>query len=98
MRLIILSAALLSAASAQAQRLDTTQMSCDQARATVARAGAVVLNSGPHIYDRYVSDRRFCSFGDVTELAFAPTRDTAMCPVGDLCKTPGSRRIFDDLN
>lgn len=98
MRLIILSAALLSAASAQAQRLDTTRMSCDQARATVARAGAVVLNSGPHIYDRYVSDRRFCSFGDVTELAFAPTRDTAMCPVGDLCKTPGSRRVFDDLN
>lgn len=98
MRLAIAFVALLAAGAAQAQRLDTTQMSCAQARATVARAGAIVLNSGPHIYDRYVSDRRFCSFGEVTELAFAPTRDTAMCPVGDLCKTPESRRVFDDLN
>ncbi|MBN9064317.1 MAG: hypothetical protein BGP06_13620 [Rhizobiales bacterium 65-9] len=96
MRALLLLGAVMIASGAQAQRLDTLRMSCAQARDAVARAGAIVLNSGPDIYDRYVSDRRFCSLGDVTEQAFAPTRDSAMCPVGGLCKTPDSVRRLDE--
>lgn len=88
-------AILVTASAAQAQRLDTMRMSCDQARAVVARNGAVVLGSGPHIYDRYVSSARFCSYGELTQQGFAPTRDAQACPVGGLCMTPDRQRDND---
>lgn len=96
---LVLSALLITttAATAFAQRLDTTQMTCNQARSVVARDGAQVLASGPLLYDRYVSSARFCSYGEIAQPAFAPTRDTPTCPVGNLCKTPERDRVDREM-
>ncbi len=69
-------------AASAATTLDVT---CAQARQTVARAGGVVLYTGPHLYDRYVADQRFCAVTQTTKPAFIPTRDTPACPVGNTC-------------
>ncbi len=85
-----------STLGAAAQRLDTTQMNCGQARKVVATQGAAVLGSGPGIYDRYVNSDQFCMLGEVARQAFAPTRDNAWCPVGYRCETRDNTRFFDD--
>src|SRR5262245_51485428 len=96
MRSLIVAASLLATlAAAEAQRLDSTRMSCGQARALVESRGAVVLGSGPHVYDRYVSGSRFCEAGEVARASWAPTADNAYCPIGNLCQTPeNNRRIL----
>jgi hypothetical protein len=96
MRSLLIAVALLSGvAAAEAQRLDSMRMSCDKARAIVASRGAVILGSGPHVYDRFVSGSRFCEVGEVARASWAPTADNAYCPVGNLCQTPeNNRRIF----
>ena len=90
MRLVMIAAGLCLATAAVAQHPDTLQMSCDQARAIVSQRGAAVLNSGPRIYDRYVANSQFCEAGEVARASFAPTRDTAYCPIGGVCRTPES--------
>ena len=97
-RILLAAAALAAIAvpSASAQRLDTTRMTCGQARAVVASQGAAVLSSGPNIYDRYVASRSFCSVGETTQPAFVATRDSAACPVGGVCYTPDRHRIFEE--
>ena len=74
----------LAPASASA-RPDTLGLSCAQARSIVARAGAAVLGSGPHVYERYVASRAFCPGRDNAQAAFAPTRDNPQCAVGYRC-------------
>ncbi|MET0606350.1 MAG: hypothetical protein ABWZ80_07825 [Beijerinckiaceae bacterium] len=93
MRSLVVAVALLSGAgAAEAQRLDSLRMYCSQARALVASRGAVILGSGPHVYDRFVSDSRFCLPGEVARASWAPTADTPYCPVGNLCQTPDLNR------
>lgn len=77
------------AASPFAQaRPDTTTMSCNAAASLVNTRGAVVLGSGPSIYDRYVEDRGFCQIDEDTEPAFVPTADNRQCFVGYHCYQP----------
>lgn len=76
--------ALPSPAVAQA-RPDTRAMSCAQAQDLVRRAGAIVLSTGPLTYQRFVTDRRFCDRTEVLQVEYAPTRDTAQCPVAYRC-------------
>lgn len=63
-------------------------MSCDQAVATVARAGAIVLLTGAYTYERFVASIQFCMLRELTEPGIAPTLDSRRCQVGYLCRRP----------
>ena len=76
-------------------RPNTTTMGCGQAAATVARAGAIVLSTGDHTYDRFVATSAFCLPGEVTEPGIAPTLDSPACQVGYVCR---ERERFSDDN
>ena len=73
------------ATPALAQRPDTRSMTCQQASALVANRGAVVLSTGPDIYDRYVASERLCWSGYYGRPAFVPTRDQPNCVIGYYC-------------
>lgn len=73
--------------AAQAQgRPDSLRMSCASARGLVSTRGAVVLGSGPDIYDRYVAAQGFCQRDEITKPAWVPTADTRQCFVGYRCQ------------
>lgn len=72
-------------ASAQ-PRLDSTRLSCGQVAAIVQSRGAVVIGTGPYIYDRYVSGAQFCIRPEITVPAWIGTADAAQCFVGYLCR------------
>lgn len=76
--------AVVSPAAAQA-RPDSLSMTCDQVRALLRSRGAVVIGTGPHIYDRFVADQRFCPMTEGTRPAWIATRDTRQCQVGYTC-------------
>jgi len=97
MKKIVLFLALTAAASgAQAQqRPFTPSLSCGQAQQIVAANGAVVLGTGPHLYDRYVRDHRYCQFNEVVRPAWVPARDTPQCFVGYLCRE-SDLELFSD--
>ncbi|MDB5644265.1 MAG: hypothetical protein JWN07_3582 [Hyphomicrobiales bacterium] len=83
----------LSVDAAQAQgRPDSLHMSCASARGLVSTRGAVVLGSGPNIYDRFVATRGFCQRDEVTKPAWVATGDTRQCFVGYRCE-----RVDDDF-
>lgn len=82
----------VASASAFAQgRPNSVNMTCAQARGAVASAGALVLGTGGATYDRYVSNRSFCTPSEVTDPGFAPTVDNPQCLVGYLCVERTSR-------
>jgi hypothetical protein len=74
-----------SGALAQSNPL-TLRMSCNGARALVATQGAIVLNTGPATYDRYVSGYGRCVLGEVPGPAWVPTADNPQCPIGYRCE------------
>ena len=51
-------------------------------------ACAAVVHSSRFIYDRFVTDRRFCAVTQTTRPAFIETTDAAFCPVGYRCQEP----------
>ncbi|NIX75448.1 hypothetical protein [Microvirga terricola] len=55
----------------------------------VSSEGAAVLSTGPNTYDRYVSSQNSCQLDQVLEPAWVPTSNTAQCPVGYRCRSPG---------
>ena len=71
----------------------TLRMSCTQAQGLVASQRAIVLNTGPVTYDRYVGSYGYCERGETIDPAWVPTADTAQCPIGYRCitRTPPSR-------
>ena len=79
-------------ASAQ-RRPSTLNMSCNQAQNLVRAGGAIVLSTGGHTYDRFVSSRRFCTPDEDTIPTWAPTRDTDECMVGYRCEMRRSWRF-----
>jgi hypothetical protein len=83
----VLTLAAVSCAQAIAQeRPDTLRMSCAASAGLVRRAGAIVLHSGPNIYDRYVIAQNFCSRDEVMKPTWVPTVDTPQCFVGYICQ------------
>ncbi len=71
----------------------TLRMSCAQAQGLVASQRAIVLNTGPLTYDRYVGSYGSCALGETLDPAWVPTADTAQCPIGYRCapRSPPSR-------
>ncbi len=85
----ILAAVLLTVlpASVQAQsRPDSLTMTCSAAQALVQQRGAIVIGTGPNIFDRYVADRRYCMPTQRTNNAFIATKDNRNCLVGGVCR------------
>ena len=72
-------------AGAQAQS-DTNRMTCAAAQALVKQRGAIILGTGPSLFDRYVSSRAYCTFTELTEPTFVPTIDQRQCFVGYRCR------------
>ena len=66
-------------------RPNTLDMSCAEATAVIQHAGAIVLSTGVHTYDRYVANGSFCIPGQDTRYALAPTKDTRNCRLGYTC-------------
>ena len=52
--------------------------------------GAVVLSTGPGLFDRYVSSGKYCEVGLEPLPAWVPTQDTTQCFVGAICTLPRS--------
>lgn len=78
--------ALLLAGAAQAQgRPDTLNMTCAQAQAMVVRSGAVVLSTGPNLYDRYVTALRYCSPGQQLAPSWVRSADNPQCYIYNRC-------------
>ena len=90
MSILVLSilVATLAATSIAGARPNTANMSCDEAAATVARSGAIVLSTGVKTYDRFVATNLFCLSGETTEPGLAPTLDSRLCQVGYVCRSP----------
>jgi hypothetical protein len=87
MRLLACAIVVLTPALAWAQSRPASQsMSCDSARATVQRQGAVVLSTGPSTYDRYVASQAFCTPSEMLEPSFVPAADGPQCFVGYRCR------------
>ena len=78
--------ALLVMTSIAEARPNTTAMSCGEAAATVARAGAIVLTTGEHTYERFVAAGTFCLGGEIAEPGIAPAADSERCQVGYICR------------
>ncbi|WP_189438829.1 hypothetical protein [Pseudovibrio japonicus] len=97
--LLIIASTLAFATPAAAQgRPDTRQMTCDQARLTVQRAGGIVLSTGPRTYDRFVSGLRYCASFERLRSRWVPTSDVPQCFIGYSCAAPrnsGDRFFFD---
>lgn len=64
----------------------TPRMSCAAAARLVQRAGGIVLTTGPHTYDRFVKDRRFCQSTEVTKPEWVRTADDPQCFIGYSCR------------
>jgi hypothetical protein len=75
-----------TAAAAQA-RPNSLNMTCGQARQLVLSQGAVVIGTGPNIYDRYVRDGGFCLVGEYPSAGWITTRDNPQCVVGFRCRS-----------
>jgi hypothetical protein len=83
----VLTLAVVSCGQAIAQeRFDTLRMSCAASAGLVRRAGAVILHSGPNIYDRYVNAQNFCSRDEIMKPTWVPAADTPQCFVGYVCQ------------
>ncbi len=95
MRKLVLAALIgLTATSAFAQRPSTLGMSCSRAQSVVAKNGAIVLSTGRHTYDRFVSRRGYCSQGEWAYVGTAPTADSSSCVIGYVCKAQPP--LFED--
>lgn len=62
------------------------RMTCAAAASLVARAGGIVIGTGPSTYDRFVSDDRFCQTEETTVATWTNTADNPQCLVGYRCK------------
>ena len=52
----------------------------------MANRGAVVLQSSPTTYDRYVRARNFCTPSEITRPAFVATANNPQCFIGYTCE------------
>jgi hypothetical protein len=69
-------------------RPNTLTMSCAAAKNLVTRQHAIVLGTGPDIYDRYVASQGFCQSDEVGRAAFVASADNAQCFIGFYCVRP----------
>ena len=78
--------AVTSGAGHSQGRPDSLRMSCNVAASLVRSTGAVVLGTGPNIYDRFVSSKAFCNRDEDTEPRWIPAGDNPQCFIGYVCE------------
>jgi hypothetical protein len=66
----------------------TSALTCAAARELVRAQGAVVFDTSPTTFDRYVRDASFCPGRPGLQPGWAPTRDQAQCMIGYTCGAP----------
>lgn len=66
-------------ADAQSRRPDTRSMTCSQAQALVDQRGGIVMSTGQHTFDRFVSNRSFCQVGETVWRERVQTKDNPKC-------------------
>ncbi len=77
---------ILLASTSFAQAMpNSLSMSCSAARGLVQQNGAVVIGTGPNLYDRFVTSTGKCEPTQRSEPAWIPTADQAQCLVGRRC-------------
>lgn len=77
---------ILMASSSFAQaRPDSLKMSCAAANELVRQMGAVVIGTGPDLFERFVTGAGYCGMAQRTEPAWIPTADQRQCLVGKRC-------------
>lgn len=92
---VIFSLMLALQAGGQAHaRPDTLSLPCATAANIVKSAGAIVLGTGPDIYDRYVATKAFCQRDEEMIPRWIAARDTPACFIGYVCE----RRYGDPAN
>ena len=86
---ILLSALILASvtttAMAQAGQ-PTSQRTCSANRQLVMRDGAVVLDTGPSTYARFVRSGAECTVDQFPEPAWVPSSNNPQCFIGYRCK------------
>jgi hypothetical protein len=79
--------ALMMGEASAISRRDISNLSCAQTQALVKSEGAVILrfrsprNARALLYDRFVSDDRFCGSSEQTTRTSASASDNAYCPL-----------------
>lgn len=87
-RLILLIFAASALAAPALARPASTSLTCAAARAHVQQQGAVLFDTSPTTFDRFVRDRSFCMYGEIARPAWVPTSDNPQCMVGYTCAEP----------
>ena len=82
MTISAISIATMSSAHA---RPNTVRMSCGAVQELVERAGAIVMSTGGHTFDRFVSNRSYCTPQERTGPAYVATRN-GLCFAGYTCE------------
>ncbi len=85
--------AVLVSTGASFARPDARAMTCQQTQNLIRQQGAVVITTGQHTYERFVSRTGYCYHPEVRHITYISTRDTDQCPVYN-CERP--IRFFDD--
>ena len=85
--LLAISALALTASAATAQvGPPTSQRSCSANRQLVLKDGAVVLDTGPMTYARFVRSGAECLVDQFPEPAWVPSSNNPQCFIGYRCK------------
>jgi hypothetical protein len=88
LRAAAIAGTIVAASTASAQsRPSTRAMNCQAAQVLVRSQGAVVLDTGPGTYDRFVDGPGRCIRGEYAAPVWAPTRDAAQCFIGYNCRS-----------
>lgn len=64
------------------------RMTCKAVQALVSRQGAVVMDTSPTTFDRYVATLGFCMPGQALKPQWVPARDAPQCFAGYTCIDP----------
>jgi hypothetical protein len=101
-RAVLILYLLLVSNEAQAiSRYNSTNMSCDEVRATIAGDGEAIMHyrsrrdPSLQLYGRYVRNRLFCKHDEIAERKYIPAADTRSCPVSMLYPGRSGRRVSD---
>ncbi|WP_417680156.1 hypothetical protein [Roseibium sp.] len=83
---IVAGISLLGATATQA-RPSLYTMTCSEAQAVVRSRGAVVVDTGPNVTRRLVSNASYCDRLQKTKPFFGKTTDNPQCRIGLRCAT-----------
>jgi hypothetical protein len=88
LRILLPALALASVATAATAQVGppTSQRTCGANRQLVMREGAVVLDTGPSTYARFVRSGAECLVDQFPEPAWVPSSNNPQCFIGYRCK------------